>query len=101
MGTHGAYHRNVMSAFFVVRGSMDRKQQFLMLVQTACIGYDLCSITAGERNVRAVWVLADALRVDPECIPPDLETAVWAFVDHHYKGTDRPAWLEYLPEDER
>lgn len=72
----------------------ERKQAFVLLVQTAVLHYDIRGV-----HDNPLWPLADALRVDPACIPPDLENAAWGFVDKHLLGAPRPAWLEYLPEE--
>ncbi len=100
---------------------MDRKAQWLLLVQVACLHYDqlgqmakvygaLWAIQNGGKLMEhpplghfdnPLWPLADALRVEPSCIPPDLERAAWDFVDMHLLAKPRPGWLEYLPEEAR
>ncbi len=74
-----------------------RHTDFLQLVQTACLLYDMATLVAGERALRAVYVVREAQKLDPALLPDDLEAATWEFVDHFYMGKERPAWL---PETE-
>jgi hypothetical protein len=74
---------------------MDRYQAFLMLVQMACLHYDIKGVCDNP-----LWPLADALCLEPGCIPPNVELAAWQFVDRLVSGKPRPEWVQHRPDAE-
>ena len=75
---------------------MRRSDQFLMLVQTEGIVWDI----KGEHDgCMAVTILAQAMKVDPACLPENLERATWEFIDHILTNGDAPAWLRYSKKE--
>jgi hypothetical protein len=76
---------------------VDKFQRFILLVQTGCIVYDIAKVINGKDltiHVLALHVLDEAMNLDPECIPDNLEFAAWQFIDSFYI-TDRlmPEWV--------
>jgi hypothetical protein len=73
----------------------DRRPDWLVLVQTACIITETVRTHAGSTESAGVTVLANAMRVDVRSVPGDMAVAAWEFVDWHYAGKEQPAWVRY------
>ena len=71
---------------------MNKRGDWLQLVQTATLCYEMARTVKGVESTLAVHVLAEAQRVNARGIPKDTEAAAWAFVDYFYTGQARPEW---------
>ena len=68
---------------------MNKKDKFILLVQTGAIGYDI----RYQRTI-AVPVLAEALDIPDEKIPSDVELAACEYLDYKYglEEYPKPKW---------
>lgn len=76
---------------------MNKKERFILLVQTAAISW---GGDTGDEYCQAEEILSDAFKIDDEELPDnqdELLLAAQAFTDWCMFGDIRPPWLKTIP----
>jgi hypothetical protein len=86
------HKREGLLALFVAKREepMNRKDQFVLLVQTAAI---VEAIRRENTGTFAAFAVGTALAVNEEAIPKDLDEACAQLIQHHFEGGIKPHWL--------
>lgn len=75
----------------------ERYLHFVGLVGMDLAHRDRLALQQGNRSYDSIWPYAQAMRVDPQCLPSYVCAAALEFVSKASEGHE-PEWVQYLPE---